>query len=145
MEELRYRYKVSLAITHPSLSAECISAALGLEPTHSGSVGIERRTPKNTPLPGTNKETFWRHSYGVPVDDDLESFLDLTVAQLQAASVFFKDLSATEGHARLFIGLFLESENIGLELSPDFQERCSQLGISLGFDIYGPDTPEGAV
>jgi hypothetical protein len=144
MEELRYHYKVSLAVTHPSLPAQRISAALSLVPAHSGSVGAERRTPKNGPLSGLNRESFWRHSFVVPSDDDLEQFLDLTVAQLEAASSFFNDLIAAGGHARLFIGLFLEQENIGIELSPDLQARCSQLGISLGFDIYGPNKPDGA-
>ena len=144
MEELRYRYKVSLAVTHPSLPAERISDALGLMPAYSGSVGAERLTPKNSPLPGLNKESFWRHYFAVPSDDDLEQFLDLTVAQLEAAPSFFKDLIATGGRARLFIGLFLEHDNIGIEISHNLQTRCSQLGISLGFDIYGPDKPVGA-
>jgi hypothetical protein len=144
MEELSYRYKVSLAVTHPSLPAEHISAALSLVPAHSGSVGAERRTPKNGPLPGLNRESFWRHSFVTPSDDDLEQFLGLTLAQLEATSAFFKDLIAGGGYARLFVGLFLEQENIGIELSPELQRRCSQLGISLGFDIYGPDLPDGA-
>ncbi|WP_155951992.1 DUF4279 domain-containing protein [Pseudoxanthomonas suwonensis] len=144
MEELRYRYKVSLAIRHPSMPEDHISAALGLVPEHSGSVGAERRTPKGGPLPGVNKASFWRHSFVAPSDDDLEQFLGLTVSQLEAATPFFKNLIASGGYARLFVGLFLERENIGIEISPDLQSRCSQLGISLGFDIYGPDQPDGA-
>ena len=144
MEELRYRYKVSLAVTHPSLPAEKISAALNLVPAHSGSVGAERRTPKSGPLPGLNRESFWRYSFAAPSDDDLEQFLGLVVAQLEAASAFFKGLIASGGYARLFVGLFLEQENIGIEISSELQRRCSQLGISLGFDIYGPDQPDGA-
>lgn len=144
MEELRYRYKVPLAVTHPSLPAEHISAALSLVPAHSGSVGAERRTPKDGPLPGLNRESFWRYSFVALLDDDVEQFLDLTVAQLEDASAFFKNLIASGGCARLFVGLFLEQENIGFELSPELQRRCSQLGISLAFDIYGPDQPDGA-
>src|SRR5690606_6255077 len=118
MEELRYRYKVSLAVTHPSLLAEQISAALSLVPAHSGSVGAERRTPKGGPLPGLNRESFWRYSFAAPSDDDLGQFLLFAVGQLEAASAFFKGLIASGGYARLFVRLFLEQENIGIELSP---------------------------
>jgi hypothetical protein len=145
LKELRYRYKVSLALTHPSLSAERISESLHLVPAHSGSVGADRLGPKGQSLPGLNKQTFWRHVFSTPSDDELEDFLALIVGRLEAQLSFFEDLTGSGGHARLFIGLFLERENIGLELSPDLQHRCSQLGISLGFDIYGPDTAEGAV
>ena len=107
-------------------------------------VGAERRTPKSGPLPGLNRESFWRYSFAAPSDDDLEQFLGLVVAQLEAASAFFKGLIASGGYARLFVGLFLEQENIGIEISSELQRRCSQLGISLGFDIYGPDQPDGA-
>ena len=62
-----------------------------------------------------------------------------TVEQLEPCSQFFIDLMADGGSARLFIGLFLEQENIGIEISPELQGRCNRLGISLGFDIYGPD------
>ncbi len=111
---------------------------------HSGSLGADRLTPKGNPLPGKYKNSFWRHSLTVPNDDELEQFLASTMGHLEPHSEFFMDLIASGGFARLFIGLFLEQENIGIELSPEIQNRCSRLGISLGFDIYGPDQPGGA-
>ena len=144
MKDLRYHYQVSLGLTHQSLPAELISAALSLAPAHSGSVGAERRTPKGGALPGLNKNSFWRHSFTAPRDDELERFLASILERLEESRSFFKEFIAGGGHARLFIGLFLEQENIGIEISPDLQKRCSELGISLGFDIYGPDQPGGA-
>ena len=144
MKDLRYHYQLSLALTHPSMPADRITEALSLAPVHCGTLGAERRTPKGGALPGLNRQSFWRHSFTVPRDDELEQFLAETLQLLEANRSFFKELIAGGGYARLFIGLFLEQENIGLELSPELQKRCSDLGISLGFDIYGPDPPEGA-
>jgi hypothetical protein len=144
LENLRYRYKVSLSLKHPSLAAERMGEALDLIPSHSGSVGAERRNPMAERLPGLNRESFWRHSYTQPHDDELEQFLASIVDGLEGSSLFFKDFIASGGSAQLFIGLFLEQENIGIELSPDLQNRCGRLGISLGLDIYGPDPPDGA-
>ena len=115
-----------------------------MSPDHCGSIGDDRLTPKGNPLPGKYKHSFWRRSLAVPNDDDLEQFLASTMEQLELHSQFFKDLMADGGSARLFIGLFLEQENIGIELTPELQGRCSQLGISLGFDIYGSDQPGDA-
>ena len=124
---------------HPTMPAARISETLRMEPDHSGTLGEDRMTPKGNPLPGKYKQSFWRRSLMVPNDDELEQFLALGVEQLEQHSKFFIDLKADGGSARFFIGLFLEQENIGIELSPEFQGRCSRLGISLGFDIYGPD------
>lgn len=137
MKEPRYRYKVSLAITHPTISAARIGEVLRMEPDHSGSFGGARLTPKGSSLAGTYKESFWRRSLVVPDNDELEQFLASTVEQLEQYSQFFTDLKADGGTARLFVGLFLEQENIGIEISPELQGRCSRLGLSLGFDIYG--------
>jgi hypothetical protein len=139
LKEFRYRYKVSLAIMHPTMPAVRISEALRMEPDHSGTRGEDRLTPKGNPLPGKYEQSFWRRSLMVPNDGELEQFLASGLVQLEQYSKFFTDLKAGGGSARLFIGLFLEQENIGIELSPEFQGRCSRLGISLGFDIYGPD------
>jgi hypothetical protein len=144
LKELRYRYAVSLAITHPTMPAERIGEALRMSHDHCGSFGADRFTPKGNPLPGKYKHSFWRRSLAVPNDDDLEQFLASTVEQLEPHSEFFTELIAEGGSARLFIGLFLEQMNIGIELSPELQGRCSHLGISLGFDLYGPDPPGGA-
>ncbi len=39
----------------------------------------------------------------------------------------------------LFCGLFLERSNRGVSLAPETMEAVAKRGISLGFDIYGPE------
>ena len=112
-----------------------------MEPEHQGTAGELRRTPKGRALPGTYKVSFWRRSFLTPNDGELERFIAGIVEQVAPA---LPGVLVGGGKARLFIGLFLEQENIGLELSPELLSRCGQLGISLGFDIYGPDPSEGA-
>jgi hypothetical protein len=136
-----YRYRVSLALTHPALSAAELGTILPVQPDHRGTVGEPRRTPKGGPLPGTYKESFWHHSFGTAGHANIEEFIVGLVEELAPS---LPRLLSGGGKARLFIGLFLQQENIGLELSPELMSRCGALGISLGFDIYGPDPTEGA-
>jgi hypothetical protein len=103
-------------------------------------VGEPRRTPKGGALPGTYKESFWRCSFSTPNDGDLEHFIAGIIEQVAPA---LPDILVSGGKARLFVGLFLEQENIGLELSSELLRRCGDLGISLGFDVYGPEPSEG--
>lgn len=135
-----YRYKVSLVLTHPTLPAAELDSALPFKVSHEGTVGEPRHTPKGQALPGAFKETFWRCSLATPADAELERFIAGIAEQLAPS---LPHLLTGGGKARLFIGLFLEQENIGLELSPELLSRCGALGISLGFDIYGPDPSEG--
>ena len=140
----RYRYKVSLSITHPTMSVERIDEALKVAADHSGTHGADRFTRRGSPLPGTNVRSFWLRSLAVPNDDELESFLTSTAEQLELHAELFDDLAASGGSARLFIGLFLEEENIVIELPPKLQGRYGRLGVALGFDIYGPERPGDA-
>ncbi|TCZ80382.1 DUF4279 domain-containing protein [Lysobacter sp. N42] len=136
-----YRYRVSLALTHPTLSAAELGTVLPVQPDHQGTVGEPRKTPKGGPLPGTYRESFWRHSFDTPQDANVEEFI---AGLAETLSPSLPRLLSGGGKARLFIGLFLQQENIGLELSPELMSRCGAVGISLGFDIYGPDPSEGA-
>jgi hypothetical protein len=144
MQEIRYRYRVSLTITHPTMPVEEIINALPMAPDHSGSHGSDRFTRRGRPLPGRNERSFWHRSLHVPNGDGLERFLTSTAEQLESHARFFSDLAAGGGSARMFIGVFLERDNIVIELSPELQRRYAQLGVALGFDIYGPDRPAGA-
>ena len=136
-----YRYRVSLTLTHPTLSAAELGTVLPVRPDHQGTVGEPRQTPKGGPLPGTYKESFWRHSFATPPDANLEGLIARLADSLAPT---LPRLLSGGGKARLFIGLFLQQENIGLELSPELMSQCGALSISLGFDIYGPDPTEGA-
>lgn len=46
--------------------------------------------------------------------------------------------------ADIFCGLFLESMNEGLEISPQTLLAIGQRSFTLGFDIYGADDLAGA-
>ena len=131
-------------MTHPSLPAPHFTAALGLEPRHSGTVGESRRTPKGNPLPGEYKESFWSHSFATPKDSEIESFLITVLEQLSARAAFFSEFQATGGRAQLFIGFFLQTSNTGFSISPGLQRLGASLGISFGFDIYDTDEPGDA-
>lgn len=45
----------------------------------------------------------------------------------------------------LFVGLFMESRNRGVEISPASMQALASRGILLGLDIYGPAAETGGV
>jgi len=104
-------------------------------------VGEPRHTPKRNPLPGTYERSFWRCEFRTPEDGELEMFIGRLVEQLAPS---LPQVLSGGGGARFFIGLFLEQGNIELHLSPELMSRCGEIGISLGFDIYGPEPIDGA-
>lgn len=65
----RRRFAVELFVVHPTLHPADITAVLGLEAHVERRVGEPRRTPKGTPLPGTYRDTRWRHSVHHSVED----------------------------------------------------------------------------
>jgi hypothetical protein len=46
-------------------------------------------------------------------------------------------------HARIFVGLSLDSRNRGFGLSPQFLRRIADLQIQLDFDLYADESLTG--
>jgi hypothetical protein len=140
-EPRKYRYKVSLRITHPTMPAEKFTEELGLEPYRTWTVGQPRQTPKGSPLPGIYKNSYWSHSFETPQDGNLEAFLLSVINNLAIHAATFRGVAEAGGHAEFFIGYFMEASNVGLYFDPELQQKCAALGISLSLDIYDPDGP----
>ena len=138
----KYRYKLTLRISHPSLPPEQITAALRLEPDRSWTVGSPRKTPKGSPLPGEYKNCFWSHSFDTPADGEFEAFALSVLNSLSTHADTFREVADTGGHAEFFVGIFMETSNVELYLSTGLHAKCVELGISLYLDIYDPDRPE---
>lgn len=131
-----YRYKISLRVTHPSLSHQEISTVLGREPRIGWTVGDSRVTPHGHALEGVRKESYWSVSL---MEGHSEALIEQALAQcvepLERHRTFLSRLKEDGGRAELFIGLFGE-RNFGLELPPDLLGNCSRLGLALSLDIY---------
>jgi hypothetical protein len=60
-EALPNRFDVELFIVHPTIDPLELTRTLGLEAHFVHPVGDQRKTPEGTLLPGTNRDTRWRH------------------------------------------------------------------------------------
>jgi hypothetical protein len=118
-----------------------LTKAFRLKPSHALKAGEPRRTPKGTSLKGINRNTYWfkrlvakRHAS--TSKRSLEAFLASTLARLSRHAMLFRRLRRSGGRAEIFIGLFCESSNHGVELPPTLLAALGKVGLSLSFDIY---------
>jgi hypothetical protein len=58
----RSGFDVELLIIHPTLDPAEIGSRLALDAEFSHRVGDQRKTPKGARLPGSYRDTRWRHS-----------------------------------------------------------------------------------
>jgi len=102
--------------------------------------GARRQTPKGSLLEGTYPETYW---YAELIDGreqssgevSLEDFLVAISQQLQPYDDFISRIRREGGRVEFFIGLYGDS-NYGFDLATPLMNSLSELGISLGFDVY---------
>src|SRR5690349_4102853 len=94
------RFALDLLIMHPTLDPAEISAALGLEAQFKHRVGNPRTTPQGTSLPGTYRDTRWRHCRRYETTDQLfaDKIAEL-IDELEVHKTFFKELRSTGGEA----------------------------------------------
>ncbi|MHB1232665.1 MAG: hypothetical protein ACYCZQ_08825 [Burkholderiales bacterium] len=137
-----YEYRVSLRITHPTISPELITQTLNIEPFRKWTVGEPRSNPKGQSLPGINKESFWGANLHKPKNLNsenivLEEFLVAANKRLSSHAEFFAQLVREGGYVEYFVG-WLGSSNFGATFEPSLMEGTAKLNIAIGLDIY-PD------
>lgn len=130
-----YTYSISLRINHPKIDLRYFGPLLDLEPMRVWLSGERRSTPKNTPLKGFNKESYW--CARLPKDPEksevcsLEEKLTEWTTKLKAYRSEFNKLLSEGGKIEYFIWIYCD-ENLGFELSPNLLADISSLGMSLG-------------
>ena len=130
------RFDVELFVVHPTLDATDITAALGLEAHIVHPVGQPRGTPKGTPLPGTYRDTRWRHSVRHSVEDQCfaHRLADL-VDRLVAKKAFLAELKSTGGRASVIVK-FLGDGYFGDEMPVETLAKLVDLGLDLGIECF---------
>jgi hypothetical protein len=118
-----------------------ISAVLGLEPSRMWRAGDPRTTPKNTPLEGVWRGTYW--ATDVLKDDcpnrTLAAALFELAERFSANKSFFAKVRNEGGCVEFYVGWFIDG-NRGDEFGPDLMGKLVDLGITLSLDIYPLDT-----
>ncbi|MCP3893837.1 MAG: DUF4279 domain-containing protein, partial [Bacteroides sp.] len=116
-----YTYSISLRIKHPNIDLNYLGALLKLEPNRVWLAGERRSTPKDTPLEGNNKESYW--CARLPNDPEksevcpLEEMLTEWTTILNAYRSEFDKLLSEGGKIEYFIWIYCD-ENLGFELNP---------------------------
>ncbi|MDG9670150.1 DUF4279 domain-containing protein [Hahella sp. CR1] len=131
------RSVVSFRVFGDDLIPEEITNILGCEPTHGqtkGDVIIAKKTGhKRTASTGLWRIRAISREPG-NIDDQVREIFD----QLTSDPDVWKVLSERYS-MDLFCGLFMDVDNEGLLISPHTLRLLGSRGISLDFDIYGPD------
>ena len=139
-----YTYAVSLRIWHPTENPSAFSTALELEPRCIDVAG-KPRVRKGRALEFVPKESYWIHEFDTDIDQDVEDYLLVKVNALARHKEFFAKICSTGGRAEFFIGFYVDEPNCGVILSPELQQKCAALHLSLAFDIYGLVPPQHEV
>ena len=136
-----YSFAASLRIWHPKMDPVFLTKTLRLKPSRAWKVGEPRRTPKGNALEGVNRGSYWfkrlvEKRYASTSKQSLETFLKSALVRLRQHSKLFRRIRKSGGRAELFVGLFCESSNAGVELPPQLLSSLGKIGLSLSLDIY---------
>lgn len=132
-----FDYKVSFRVTHPSRTADEISAMLELTPRHCWNVGEPRATPKGTLLGGIRDRSYCSFPMGEGEDGRVASCVADALEALAPHDDYLSELRKTGGTFDFFI--YWEADrSAGEAFPPDLLLKLGQLGIELQLDIYGP-------
>lgn len=133
-----YRYEATLHISHSTIDAEAISAAMPFAPQKVCRAGDQRRNPDGTLCDGYYDKTYWTTDLHCPDGFDVSEFLEHFVAQLSASEEFLFNLSETGGESIIFIGLYAD-RCCDVAMLPTLLGRLAATGLTLRLDFYGPD------
>ena len=136
---LRFSDKDSSEVLVP----DALTSALGKPPTSSRTTGEIMRTPKGTVIKsedGTlrkNEFNSWHYKVGRRSPGDLNGQIQELFGALSDDLSIWRTL-AGKFRPDLFVGMFMDEENEGIEISAECLEILSARGVSLSLDIYEP-------
>lgn len=134
-----FTFKLRFKFHHPAMEMQNISEELNLQPFVEWSAGMQRRTRTGLVLDGTYDTGYWCSEGYVGSADQFDDALTSLLSKLEGHRVYFNRVRDTGGTAMLVVAVFLGSESGGPLIEREQVKRISDLGFSLGFDIYGPE------
>ncbi len=126
-------FRVSIGIHGEELDPDRITALMRCEPDDSHRRG-ELRGPRSPPMP--RGAWFVEGEGAAPTEP--EAVLAELLSRLPPEPAIWNGLRERFQVMQKF-GLFLDASRRAFELSPAIVQRVGELGIGLGFDIYGPE------
>lgn len=129
------RYSLDLLITHPDISPDVITEALGLRPHYFWRRGERRRAPDGTERGGIRSDTMWRHVTERRGRRRFFVGLREFLSRLQPKHDFLAGLTSQGGRMTLIVSL-PGNVNMGDVLEPQSLQLMSQLGLELGVEVF---------
>lgn len=126
--------QATLRIFGDSLVPEDVSRLLGSEPTASGRKG-EKIVSQTTGAMRVARTGLWRLQVERTEPEDLPGQIDELLGALTDDMAAWATVRET-CRIDLFVGLFMNSGNHGLSLSPALLLALGERGIELGLDVY---------
>jgi len=132
------RFRVSLHVSHPKLSADDITASFSLRPKYTKSVGAPRISKLGEDLGGVYLQTdvSFAVSEGVVNNDEvlLTEFVDQSMRDLPLEAI--DHMVASGGTCFFFIGVY-SAGNFLCDFRVNLLSRLADHGIGLKLDFYG--------
>jgi hypothetical protein len=132
------KFRVSLHVSHPTLSADDITGSFSLRPKYVRSVGCARTTKQGKDLGGVYSQTDVSFDVGDGlVDNDevlLAEFIDQSVESLPLKTI--NSIVVSGGTCFFFIGIYSEN-NLLCDFGAGLLLRLANHGIGLKLDFYG--------
>ncbi len=129
------RSRASLRVTGDALIPDEISKLLQCKPTAAyakGDVRIGKVTGRKIVYPSGG----WRLKAQLAEPEDLDGQIAELLGKLNCDLSVWERLSS-RFRIDLFVGLFMEGSNEGMEISAESLKMLGDRGIVLGLDIYG--------
>ena len=135
----REGYTFSVKIRHPSWIVTRFTEGMSCEPDYSWSVGEEHRTGSGILLRLRDK-TYWCVSNQVEGKRRFVREFKQILKWLSTKKPFLEEVRTAGGRIAVDIGL-RGSANMGDVIEPDDLRLASELGISLGIEVFPRRTP----
>ncbi len=135
-----FRFRLSLRLSHPSLTLGEISMGVGLPARGGWNAGEARKTPKGQPLSGFNRETYWYTEISHPEEASLTAVLAEHLSALELRRDFLQEFRSTGGRAEYFVGWFTTERSGGETLPSEILRRLGELSLDLSLDVYAPES-----
>ena len=129
---------LTVQLWHPFLSADEIIKQIKKEPKATQNVGEKFVTPKGRIMDYVNKDTYIAYSLSPANEDDLVDAIRMANSFLFENIDIFKKLKETGGRIDYYLSIDQKDVSTFI-IPPELFKDCSDLGITLGVEIY----PEG--
>jgi len=130
------RSVAALRISGDDLVPADITKVLGCEPSFAHIKG-ESIVGKNTGKVRITKSGIWNLKASECIPENLDAQISELLSKLSTDLEVWKEINS-KFTIDLFVGLFMNESNEGLEISPTSLKNLGEREILLGLDIYDP-------